>query len=115
MNSKVRLQVERCIDDLRHGVLKEGGLTRILDFDGELQDLLYLQSETTSLSSQLLGMRIVENGDMSDGPSDPDDWPYQTVLDALRDGWRIIKFPELALMLDDKKTYGLGCDFVLER
>ena len=105
MNSKVRIQVERCIDDLRHGVLK----------DGDLQDLLYLQSETTSLSSQLLGMRIVENGDMSDGPSDPDDWPYQTVLDALRDGWRIIKFPELALMLDDKKTYGLGCDFVLER
>ena len=60
-------------------------------------------------------MRIVENGEMWDGPEDPEDWPYKTVLDAVRDGWRVIKFPELALMLDDKRSYGLGCDFVLER
>ena len=49
------------------------------------------------------------------GRRTPRDWPYKTVLDAVRDGWRIIKFPELALMLDEKRSYGLGCDFVLER
>ena len=52
---------------------------------------------------------------MSDGPEDPDDWPYKTVLEAVRDGWRIIKLPELALAMDDSRTYGLGHEFVLER
>ena len=115
MNERARLQVEKCIDDLRHGVLTEGDLQRIFELAGKPQDLLYLQAEGSSLGSNLLGMRIVENGEMWDGPEDPEDWPYKTVLDAVRDGWRIIKFPELALMLDENRTYGLGCDFVLER
>ena len=115
MNERARLQVEKCIDDLRRGVLTEDELRRILELAGKPQDLLYLQAEGSSLGSNLLGMRIVENGEMWDGPEDPEDWPYKTVLDAVRDGWSIIKFPELALMLDEKRTYGLGCDFVLER
>ena len=60
-------------------------------------------------------MRIVTNGIISDGPENPDDWPYQSVLEAVRDGWRIIKFPELALMMDESRTYGLGFEFILER
>ena len=115
MNERAKRQVEKCIDDLRRGVLTEDDLQRILELAGKPQDLLYLQAEGSSLGSNLLGMRIVENGEMWDGPEDPEDWPYKTVLDAVRDGWRIIKFPELALMLDDKRSYGLGCDFVLER
>ncbi len=115
MNQQARRQVEQCIGDLRRGVLTEDALRRIPELAGKPQDLLYLQAETNSLSSALLGMRIVENGEMRDGPEDPSDWPYETVLDAVRDGWRVIKFPELALMLDDKRSYGLGCDFILER
>jgi hypothetical protein len=60
-------------------------------------------------------MRIVENGEISDGPDNPDDWPYQSVLEAIRDGWRVIKFPELALTMDENRTTGLGFEFVLER
>ena len=31
------------------------------------------------------------------------------------DGWRVVKFPELALMMDESRTYGLGFEFILER
>ena len=40
---------------------------------------------------------------------------FQAMLDAIRDGWRVIKFTEMALMLDESRTYGLGFDFILER
>ena len=50
-----------------------------------------------------------------DGPADPEEWPYRTVVEAIRDGWRVIQFPNLALLLDEKRSYGLGCEFILER
>ena len=38
-----------------------------------------------------------------------------TVIDAIRDGWRVISFPNMALSLDENRTYGLGFEFILER
>ena len=37
------------------------------------------------------------------------------VLEAMADGWRIIKFPEMVLAMDDQSNYGLGYEFILER
>ena len=112
-------EIERCIDELRRGRLTEPSLQRLLGLVAQngpqRQDVLYLQANTTSPVSQVVGMRIIEGGEISDGPSDPDDWPYQTVLDAVRDGWRIIKFPEIAQSMDESRTYGLGYEFVLEK
>jgi len=79
------------------------------------QDLLFLQAEKTSITAPVRGMRILVDGELSDGPENPEEWPYKTVLDAITDGWRVIKFPELALMLDPERSYGMGCDFVLEK
>ena len=91
-------------------------ISEIVDDAGvDRQDVLYLQTRTSSPVSEVLGMRLIDKGEISDGPSDPDEWPYATVLDAIRDGWRIIKFPEMALMLDEKRTYGLGYECILER
>lgn len=77
------------------------------------QDLLYLQAVTTSVASPVHGMTLVSNGELTE----PDEahWPYRTVLEAIRDGWRVIQFPNLALMTDESRTYGLGCEFILER
>lgn len=118
MGSAIEQQVERCIDELKRGTLTETGLRRIAevaDEAREMQDLLYLHAMVNSPSSSVLAMRIVENGEISDGPEDPDDWPYQSVLEAVRDGWRVVKFPELALMMDESRTYSLGFEFILER
>ena len=67
------------------------------------------------LPAQVQGMLLMENGEIADEIPDPEDWPYQTVLEAVRDGWRVVQFPNLALLLDETRTYGLGCEFILER
>ena len=119
MNTHIKQHIEQCIEDLRRGQLTEERLRTLSEMLDEPrprpQNLLYLQANTSSLESAVVGMTMVENGKVSGGPSDPDDWPYQSVMEALRDGWRIIKFPEMALMLDEERTYGLGCEFILER
>ena len=118
MTSTLEKHVERCVAELRQGTLTEESLRRIAGTPvagRDTQDLLYLNATTASLISEVLAMRIVEAGEISDGPEDPTDWPYQTVLDAIRDGWRVVKFPESALMMDEGRTYGLGFEFILER
>ena len=123
-NASIREQVERCIEEFRRGELSEEGLQGVLDSIDRRrerrgrkrrQDLLYLHTRSTSIDYPVLGMRILENGKLSDGPRDPDEWPYKTVVEAVNDGWRIIKFPEMALLLDESRSFGLGCEFILER
>ena len=60
-------------------------------------------------------MALAESGQILEGPDDPDEWPYNSVLEAIDDGWRVVKFPEMALLLQEDKTFGLGCEFILEK
>ena len=115
----IKGELQGCIEDLKNGELHEKRLQAIVDYvessGPRQQDLLYLQARDSNLSSIIDGISLVENGEVVEGPADPDDWPYQSVLEAIRDGWRVIQFPNLALMMDEKRTYGLGCEFVLQR
>jgi hypothetical protein len=117
--TSIKQQIEACIVRLRHGELTEQDLRQVIEaIDSpppRCQDLLYLQAGSTSVASGVLGMALVQNGRMVELPDDPNDWPYKTPLDAIRDGWRVIQFPNLALMVDETRTYGLGCEFILER
>jgi hypothetical protein len=79
------------------------------------QDLLYLQTLFSSVTSKVNGMSLIQGGEVVPSPENPDDWPYQSVLDAINDGWRVISFPNLALMMDNSETYGMGCEFILEK
>jgi hypothetical protein len=110
-------EIERCIGELRRGELTEASLRRVLEHVAprRRQDLLYLQAGSTSPGAPVHGMLLVVDGEIREPPDEPGEWPYRTVLDALRDGWRIIQFPDLGLMVDEKRTYGLGCEFILER
>jgi hypothetical protein len=115
----IKQQLEQCIESLRRGELTEQQLRQVIaSLDNgkpKPQDLLYLQASSTSVGSRVNGMRWLVNGELSDGPANPDEWPYQTVLDAIKDGWRVIQFPELALLVDESRAYALGCEFILER
>lgn len=82
---------------------------------GEVQDLLYLQAASTSLASEVIGMAVFMGGEEAEVPASPDDWPYHTPADAIKDGWRVLKVPDSVVLLDDKRNYGLGCEFVFER
>lgn len=112
-------QLERCVADQRAGALAEAPLVAALAAARALaarrQDLLYLQARSTSVDSPVVGMAMVRDGAVVTDLPGPEDWPYKTVLAAIRDGWRVIAFPNQALMLDESRTYGLGCEFVLER
>ena len=117
MKKTIKQQVEKCVEYLNSGNLIESSLLKIIELidHSKTQDILYLQAKSTSLTSEILGMRIIEDCLISDGPAYPKDLPYHTVLEAINDGWRVIKFPEMSLMLDGSRTYGLGFDFILER
>lgn len=116
---RVKRQLEQCIEAYRAGTLSERMLRDALEaVNGrarKCQDLLYLQAGSTSLTSPVHGMLLMEDGEVAEEIPDAGEWPYQTVLEAVRDGWRVVQFPNLALLLDETRTYGLGCEFILER
>lgn len=111
--------VDRCIEDFRAGAMTEASLLKlrgVLDRpSGQRQHLLYLQAETSSVESSLLGMSMVVDGEVDDGPEDPDGWPYKCVLDAMGDGWRVIGFPDLGRVINMSEPQGAVCDFILEK
>ena len=116
----IKQELRTCVDELRNGRLTEARLTAIIDAmpdqpNGRHQDLLYIQAQRSSIESAIQGYSLFINGRRLPGPADPQDWPYQTVKDALADGWRIISFPDMALMIDDQVSFGLGCEFILEK
>jgi len=119
MDTQARQQIEQCVAELNQGKLTEERLRQAFETvapAGALrQDLLYLQSTTVGIDCQVLGMRLLIDGELDDGPDDPEDWPYKSVLEAIKDGWRVISFPNLALLMDESKTYGLGHEFILEK
>lgn len=118
---RAKQHLEQCLSKLRTGTLTEPDLERALESLDEpivstRQRLLYLQASNTSVTSPVEGMSLVDDEGVHDGPDDPDDWPYQTVHEAMQDGWRIVRFPEMTLMLvGEEQTHGLGCEFILEK
>lgn len=119
MDDSKRIKIENCLEAFSQRRLTEAHLRQVLDELSQpasgYQDLLYLQTSNTSLDSPVHGMSIAQNGEISDGPQDPNDWPYKTPLQAIRDGWRVVQFPNMALIMDESKAYGLGCEFILEK
>ena len=112
---------ESLIADLQNGTLTEARLRQKIaaiatGTEKKRQDILYLQVGTTSPTSQVVGMTYIEAGVLKEASSDPNEWQYQTVLDAVQSGWRIISFPNMALLaMSDEESYGLGFEFILER
>ena len=114
-------KVAQWIEKLKQGSLVaadlECALQRLKQGGGQtpVQRLLYLQTNTTDLESPVLGMATVEDGVVNEGADDPDAWPYQTVLEAMVDGWHIVKFPELALAYLDPEYGGMKWECILEK
>lgn len=118
MSTDVTQRLEECIEQLQRGCLTEERLRELGKAIGEnsarRQSLLYLQTATTSVTSQVIGMLLVEDGAVSDGPFDPADWPYKSALDAISAGWRVIRFPA-QLLVGHRQDRHITCEFILER
>ena len=113
-------QVSQWLGQLKRGALTPADLEQALarlkqDRSPAVQRLLYLQTHTTDLESPVIGMAIVDDAVVHDAPDDPEDWPYKTILEAMSDGWRIVKFPEMALAYLDPDYGGMKWEFILEK
>tara|TARA_B100000029_G_scaffold497065_1_gene564211 strand:+ start:127 stop:498 length:372 start_codon:yes stop_codon:yes gene_type:complete len=110
------LETELAIGTLTTARLRQGIADIVQSSGNSRQDLLYLQAANTSPHSQVVGMMLIQEGVRSEGGLDAEKWPYQTVLDAVREGWRIISFPNMALLaMDHDDSHGLGFEFILEK
>ena len=107
--------LEQCIEELRAGTLTESRLRGISDSRLLKQDLLYVQSRSTALDYEIHGFKIVEDGVISDGSRNPDEWPYQTVHEAIVDGWQVVQFPHLQAPFDDTDLDVVGYEFILQK
>ena len=107
--------IQDCLDQFDKGTLTREQLSEAFDqvLSRQRQDLLYLQAAETGLDVRLIGMRMLVNSELWE-PED-DDWPYNCVMVAIKDGWRVISFPNMSLSLSENRTYGLGFEFILEK
>lgn len=120
---QVKRKLEECLAKFREDKLTEQDLLQAIKSvestnrkEKPAQRLLYLQAENTKLTSIVEGMSFVDENGVHDGPDNPEDWPYQTVHEAMLDGWRVLKFPEMAMMMvGEQTTFGVGCEFILEK
>ncbi|MBT5875213.1 MAG: hypothetical protein HOH43_17470 [Candidatus Latescibacteria bacterium] len=102
---------------LADGQLEEVDLDRLEQIQSKsLQSILYLYSKSTNMRSQIAGWAFYDPSEADEPTLPSDDAPYDTVIDAVADGWRIVQFPipDLYKFSDVKNQY-LGYEFVLEK
>lgn len=117
MTPAIKTWLDNCIQKLKADTLTEADLREgAAALRSEKQLLLYLYSKSTNLRSPLGGWALYD----ATAPEEPrlpsQDAPYTSVLDAVRDGWRIVQFPrpELYNFSDVDNAY-LGFEFILEK
>ena len=81
------------------------------------QRLLYLHATHPSIRAEVISSALHEPVDGPGPQIDPlaPELPYDTVFAAVRDGWRIIHFPDQRAPFDDREIDVLGYEFVLEK
>lgn len=117
MKSPLETWLEKSVEKLNAGEFTTEDLYSINTvLNSEKQLILYLYSKSTNLRSPL-GAWALYDPTVPDEPALPSqDPPYGSVLDAVRDGWRIVQFPrpELHSFSDVKNAY-LSFEFILEK
>ncbi len=118
--------IDRWIDEA-HAKLENGGLqTRDLDRLHQIintnqlhtrQRLLYLHTATPGIRSQVIGMALHEPtpGSVTEITTEGHEWSYNTVHDAILDGWQVIHFPDQQTDFDDREIDILGYEFILQK
>ena len=119
--------VDRARRTLENGGLGHADLDDLLREVGEpaaaggrvrRQRLLYLHATTPSIRSEVIAMALHEPTQDSVTQittAAPQEWPYRTVHDAIRNGWQVIHFPDQRAPFDDREIDLLGYEFILQQ
>lgn len=102
---------------LQTGEFTEADLQRLETLLIEPRQLvLYLYSKSTNMRSAIAGWALYDPTVPYEPTLPSQDVPYDSVIEAVNDGWRIVQFPrsELYQFSDVDNTY-LGYEFILEK
>jgi len=79
------------------------------------QKILYLLSVRIDMRAEIVGWQLFDpnNGNERALPSQVA--PYESVIDAVRDGWRILQFPSPQNFPFSEQNSYVGYEYVLER
>lgn len=117
MKTAVKEWLDKCIEKHNSGELTTEDLCSVeVALNSDKQIVLYLYSKSTNPRSPI-GAWAIFDATVPDEPVLPsNDAPYNSVLDAVRDGWRIVHFPrpELYKFTDVENAY-LSYEFILEK
>jgi hypothetical protein len=117
MNHPITEWVKTSREKLRSGTLAEDDLTHLEGLvTGSIQSVLYLYSKSTSMRAGIAGWVMVDPTRPHEPTLPSQDPPYGSVVEAVKDGWRIIPFPNPTLYsFSDTDNGYLGFEFILEK
>jgi hypothetical protein len=105
--SRVRVESgEFSLDDLE---ALEGLLTK------PKQKILYLLSRRSDMQAKIVSWQLCDPGSETEPTLPSPEPPYASVIDAVRDGWRILQFPSPQSYPFTEQNSYVGYEFVLER
>lgn len=117
MNKSIAEWLKTSREKLRSGTLQENDLACLEELvAGSTQSVLYLYSKSTNMRSGISGWTMIDPTRPDEPALPSQDPPYKSVVEAVRDGWRIIQFPNPVLYsFSDTDNRYLGYEFILEK
>lgn len=103
---------------VEEGTLGPPDLDRLVSLRNRTrQRLLYLHAGSPSIYSDVVAAAMHEPvaGSMTEIDPMSLELPYETVHDAIVDGWRVIHFPNQQAFFDDREIDVIGYEFILEK
>lgn len=117
METTVKQWLDESRKKLQVGAFTEADLQQLEALLTEpRQMVLYLYSKSTSMRSAIAGWASYDPAVPYEPTLPSQDAPYDSVIEAVNDGWRIVQFPraELCQFSDVDNAY-LGYEFILEK
>ncbi|MBT3342097.1 MAG: hypothetical protein HN712_15730 [Gemmatimonadetes bacterium] len=104
-------------EKLAAGTLSAADLDRLERLAGTPRQLvLYLYSKSTNMRSGLASWMLYDATKPQEPTLPSQEAPYDSVLDAVADGWRIVQFPDAKLYsYQGVDNDYLGYEFILEK
>lgn len=118
---EIRSWIDQARAKLENGGISDADLDKlaqmIVSRKSTRQRLLYLHATTPSVRSPVIGMALHEpvRGSVTEITTEGHEWPYQTVHDAVLDGWQVIHFPDQRSNFGDREIDVLGYEFILQK
>ena len=117
METTVKGWLDESRKKLQAGDFTEADLQRLEVLLTKLRQMvLYLYSKSTSMRSAIASWALYDPTVPYEPTLPSQDAPYDSVIEAVNDGWRIVQFPrpELYQFSDVDNAY-LGYEFILEK